>query len=70
MKIKTESDFAPVTISITFESKDELLDYWHRLNVPPTAVRNTAEESGIPIPKCLCREDLLWIQIDNLLKPL
>ncbi len=67
MKIETKNEWKPVTISITFETRDELLDYWHRLNVSPASVRRTAEESRVEIPKYLCVTSFVWDEIDRIL---
>lgn len=32
-EIKNEQNFTPFTLEITFESKEEAREFWHRLNI-------------------------------------
>ena len=42
MKVKkTSQEFRPITIELTIESKDELLDLWHRMNMSPRRIEKS-----------------------------
>ena len=43
MKVKTNTkvvEFAPITIEITIETTEELLNLWHRTNISAKAIRD------------------------------
>lgn len=61
MKVETQDlkEFTPVTITITFESEQEICDMWHRMNVSSCQIRDTSDSRL----KYECKEDekdLLW----------
>lgn len=67
----TNTNFKPITIKLTVESKDELIALWHRFNVSPTAIREHTTSSykfdtkpDNDITECI------WDIIDNKLKEL
>ena len=72
MKIETKAEkasFKPVTITITFEQEEELLEIWHRLNMGHPMVKRYAENvAGRPPMPALSLTHDLWNVIDRLIK--
>lgn len=46
VKISNYIDFQPVTVSVTIETRDELLALWARGNCPASTVKDAAENHG------------------------
>lgn len=41
VKIKGLGEFQPVTLEITFENADEVVDMWHRVNISTEMLRKS-----------------------------
>ena len=55
MKVTAKQiDFQPITLEIVIESKDELLEMYHRLNAAPIKVREGSPGSA-PYPNYWCQ---------------
>lgn len=68
MKVKTNTKvvtFEPVTIEITIETAEELLNLWHRTNMSATAIRDHYNPTkGSPIGVGTTSE--LWEILDSI----
>jgi hypothetical protein len=68
MKVKNitkEKTFEPITLEITIESEDELVDLWHRLNLSIKHVNDNSDTSFLPPVKY--RESfMLFDFVDNI----
>ncbi len=68
---ETVPKFNPVTVTITFESEDEIIDLWHRLNMSSTDVGSSYEEGNKKRVSEFYRNlkgrsiNPLWYRIDN-----
>ncbi len=71
--IKEPKEFQPVTIEVTFETKEELSALWHRLNLSKAQVSNDSDQMRCPAGKYYdtISEDksmILWIQVNAILE--
>ena len=68
MKVKEKTiDFKPITIEITFESRDEILAIWHHLNLSSENVRNVSKSlESSPYPDNWGSVSALWNELDKL----
>ena len=47
IKTKEIKEFKPITVEITFESEDEFLSLWHRLNISDREVREFCDKGDM-----------------------
>jgi hypothetical protein len=57
--------FAPITIELVLESKEDLADLWHRLNIGSYAVNEASNEVS-PAWRAGGESDDLWRQLDDI----
>ena len=50
MKVKNEKSFTPITLEITIENEQELLELYHRLNAAATNIKDGSDYSQVPYP--------------------
>jgi len=68
MKVKAETltEFKPIKVELVIETKDELLDLWHRLNMSVACVQeNSRRDSYHPYPENWCGVDHDFFEIIN-----
>lgn len=62
-----EQEFKPIKLEITIESKEELHELWHRLNIAPCDLEPYATGRRIPFNRSWNFTYSLWDEINNLL---
>ena len=72
MKARIKCDenikFKPVTLEVTCQSLDEVLNLWHRLNLSNHQIRPMVGSEEYPFPDELKGEpDALWKVLNNVL---
>jgi len=64
-------EFKPIKLEITFETSQEVNNFWHILNVPfGTVVRvteNSSEEPSFDFKSAKAMKTRIWAEIDSLL---
>jgi hypothetical protein len=71
MKVDIKNDdFKPLTLNILIETKDELFDLWHRLNISGANVRDAYgdKETEVPFSDDEGSTYELWSLIDDAVK--
>jgi hypothetical protein len=65
MKVETQDlkEFTPVTLTITFESEEEICNMWHRTNVTINSLNEDADDS---LKYKARRASLLWKKMDEI----
>ena len=67
--IQNKTGFEPVTIEITIESRDELVDMWKRLNLGSYVVDQEHKDSIYSLYDSRCENTYsLWKSLDDILK--
>lgn len=64
-------DFKPITFKLTIETEDELLDFWHRLNISGHKIKKIVEEGGsaAKIPGSFENLYDFWSKLDEFARP-
>ena len=68
---ETAKKFRPVTLSLTIESKDELVLLWHRFNLGVESLRKGYSDSTPPsvrVPDRDLNNSKVWNILDSILK--
>ena len=59
-------EFQPVTISLTIESRNELLSLWHRANIGIGDLAHVASKGSLPLPTGSGSVHALWETLDRI----
>ena len=65
MKVETQDlkEFTPVTITITFESEEEVCDLWHRMNETVVYINKNINDL---LKYKASRDNDLWSKVDDI----
>jgi len=67
-KAKINKAFNPIKIELVIESKEELCDLWHRMNLSAVTVRKNTSREALPFEAS--NDIFLWNELDKLVREL